>query len=134
MLKNGFGKWVKQPMGTCSANLCKDYSDTEVTLTLKPIDKEVTFQLDEQDAGETVEIFELAIGEKVFVLFMALCLVYYMLQISTGYSISSGSVISRVPASPTMTATGFSFTSTKSTRRMTRKIISEWYVSFSFLV
>ena len=85
MLKNGFGKWVKQPMGTCSANLCKGYSDTEVTLTLKPIDKKVTFDLDEQD----VEVDEFAICEKVFVPFMALCLVYYMLQISTGYSISS---------------------------------------------
>ena len=108
-----------------------------MTLTLKPIAKKVTFEIADADVtktkkkddGTTVKVTakELDISEKAFIPFTALCLVYYMLQKPMGYSISSRSVISKIPALPTMTATGFSFTSIKVIRR---KNISEWYVSF----
>ena len=82
-------------MGTCSANLYKSSSDTKVTLTLQPIDKKATFTIDSTDvtattdSGSTVAVNKLPIGEKAFVPFTVLLLVYYALQISTGYFIST---------------------------------------------
>lgn len=55
-------------MGTCSAKLYKLSSETEVTLTLKAIDKEVIFGVDKSDLiDQNVKVNELPIGEKSFV-------------------------------------------------------------------
>ena len=114
-------------MGTCSANLYKVSSSTTVTLTLKPIDKKVTFKIDKSDSGDKVAVDKFPIGEKALVPFTAaLLLVYYMLQISMGYSISTRSIVSKVAPSPTITATGLCFTPAD-----TPTYMSERYVSFS---
>ena len=87
-------------MGTCSANLYKNSTDTKVTLTLQPIDRKATFTIDATDvrskdaSGGTVAVNKLPIGEKGFVSFTTLVLVCYTLQISTGYSTSARSIIS----------------------------------------
>ena len=116
----GTGNWIKQATGISSANLKKGLSST-VTLTLEPIFKKVTF-----DVYDKVGQF----GKKGFVPITVLRLVYCMLQTSTGHSISNRSVILRVLASPSMTATGFSFTSMRMSGGIPRKNILEWYVSF----
>lgn len=67
-------------MGSCSANIYKISTETQVTLTLKPINKKVTFNIDKSDIiNQKVKVNQLDIGEKSFVPFMVLCLVCYML-------------------------------------------------------